>query len=158
MGGWDTHPLREYNRFNFRDNIAGAPPIERFLGVSINLIPYEIAWVFLFESFAGALGGGFACNILTTPWVMERDISTAGTVFDWNAERMKLTDSVQGSAFQSYDNPFKSRCFAVSGETDPYIDVNGSADGDGDMDIISTAIAFPDGMIDDFKFHYYDLI
>ena len=29
-------------------------------------------------------------------------------------------------------------------------------DGDGDMDIISTAIAFPDGMIDDFKFHYYE--
>ena len=24
------------------------------------------------------------------------------------------------------------------------------------MDIISTAIAFPDGMIDDFKFHYYE--
>lgn len=43
-------------------------------------------------------------------------------------------DSVQGSAFQSYDNPFKSRCFAGSGETDPYIDVNGSADGDGDVD------------------------
>ena len=27
-------------------------------------------------------------------------------------------DSVQGNAYQSFNNPFKSRCFAGTGETD----------------------------------------
>jgi len=114
MGGWDTHPLRDYNRFNFRDNIIGQPPIERFLGSTKHHIPYDKPYVIQFESFAGTLGGGFACNILTTPWVMERDISTAGTVFDWNAERMKLTDAVQGTETGLIYKYTQRQCFVPS--------------------------------------------
>ena len=49
-------------------------------------------------------------------------------------------DSVQGNAYQSYNNPFKSRCFAGTGETDMEYNVgsdNGNDDGsgsDGDLD------------------------
>tara|TARA_Y100000287_G_C14046277_1_gene268872 strand:+ start:50 stop:382 length:333 start_codon:yes stop_codon:yes gene_type:complete len=46
-------------------------------------------------------------------------------------------DTVQGSAFQSFDNPFKSRCFASSGEMDPYIDDPSSQDSDGSVNVSS---------------------
>ena len=41
-------------------------------------------------------------------------------------------DSVQGSAYQSFNNPFKSRCFAGTGETDMEYDGYGNnEDGSG---------------------------
>ena len=37
-------------------------------------------------------------------------------------------DSVQGNAYQSYSNPFKSRCFAGTGETDMEYNVGSNSE------------------------------
>ena len=41
-------------------------------------------------------------------------------------------DTVQGNAYQSYNNPFKSRCFAGTGETDIDTGYNEGSNSDSD--------------------------
>ena len=43
-------------------------------------------------------------------------------------------DSVQGNAYQSYSNPFKSRCFAGTGETDMEYNVGSDSENSNESD------------------------